>query len=745
MKKSKDKRKALIVEVLTNLGSPTAIKTLGRELSVPKSDMPLFKQFLIELTQTGELVQTRDGKYAITKKLNLIEGTISCHPDGFGFLIPSDKEKDGEEDLFIPPRKLQNAMHGDTCLARLERTKPGGTGKGDKREGSIVRIVKRAHNTIIGIIQKRNRATFIVPTNSKILQTIEVSQNDKKNAPQGTVVEVEITDYGKGQIPPFGKIIDIIGSPEDPDVEAEVILRSHNLASDFPPTLLKEIEKVPTQVSEAEAKNRVDIRDKVNFTIDSETAKDFDDAVGIEKTKKGYTLWVSIADVSYYVGRETEIDIEAFSRGTSVYFPDRCIPMLPEKLSNGICSLNPHVTRLTMTAEIDFDNDGNVTNKKFYESIIESKERLTYTIVRDIINKTKNKTTEKYSHIKDDIFTMKDLAEKLNRLRNSEGSIDFDLPEAEIIIGDDGTVTDIIRSERNVAHRIIEEFMLSANRAVAEEFSEKEYPFLYRNHETPSSDSIDDFKDFIKSFGYSLDEKLGAKSYGKLLKEIKGRPEEHLITQVLLRSMKQAQYSDLNKGHFGLAFNDYTHFTSPIRRYPDLIVHRLLKKLVNSKYSKAERLKAEEYLPEATTLLSQRERGAMEAERDIIDLKKAQFMEDKVGNTYDGIISGVTGFGIFIELTKYFVEGLVHVTSLDDDYYTFFDKEHKIVGERTGNSYSLGDKIEVVIYDVDIQRRRIDLKLVEKDTKNNKKKSKNKSSKFNSKNKNKIKNKKTKK
>lgn len=715
MARQEDKRKNIILDLLKSLNSkPLTMREISQTLEVPRADKNLFKQYLNELTDSGDLIKVKGGCYAIPTKLNLIKGIISCHPDGFGFLIPLDKEKDGEEDLFIPPRRLKGAMNGDTCMARVEHSKPGG-----KREGSIVRITDRANKQIIGTLTKRRGASYVIPSNSKILETIDVSVSDSKKAPEGTVVSVEITKWGTGRIPPFGKITDVIGSPDDPDVEAEVILRSYNLPSDFPEEVLNNLTSVPDKVSENETTERVDLRDLQTFTIDGETAKDFDDAVAVKKTPTGFTLWVSIADVSYYVEEGTEIDIEAFKRGTSVYFPDRCIPMLPEKLSNGICSLNPNVDRLTMTAEIDFDNDGNVTEKKFYESIIQSKERLTYTIVKNIINITDPKLTEKYSHITDDIFIMRDLAVKLNKLRGQDGSIDFDLPEPQIIIDIEGTVEDIVRSERNIAHRIIEEFMLSANRAVAEEFSSKKYPFIYRTHDTPSADSIVDFKDFIKSFGYALNEKAGPKAYNQLLSEIAGKPEEHLITQVLLRSMKQAQYTESNHGHFGLAFKDYTHFTSPIRRYPDLIVHRLLKKLINNKYTKGERLKADEYLPEAAAQLSRQERVAMEAERDIVDLKKAQFMEDKVGNSYEGIISGVTGFGVFVELKKYFVEGLVHVTSLDDDYYTFYDKEHKIVGERTGNSYSLGDNIEVIIFDVDVKRRRIDLKLAGTNTNSN--------------------------
>jgi ribonuclease R len=495
-----------------------------------------------------------------------------------------------------------------------------------------------------------------------------------------------------------------------------VIVRKYGLSQRFPPDVLKEVKKAPMRVKADEMQKRVDLRGFNTFTIDGETARDFDDAVSIEGiirsgTKKGYRLRVSIADVSHYVKEASALDIEAYERGTSVYFPDRCIPMLPEPLSVGICSLNPGVDRLTITVELEFDSQGELKRKKFYESVIKSSARLTYTNVKKILVEGDKDLKKRYARILKDLKLMEELALNLMKRRSRDGSIDFDLPEPQIIIDIEGRIEDIVRSERNIAHRIIEEFMLAANKAVAGEFSE--YPSLYRVHEAPDEQSIKDFKEFVSSLGYPLKWKAGPKAFQSVLESVRGSPVERLVNHVLLRSMKQARYSEVNTGHFGLAFKDYTHFTSPIRRYPDLIVHRLLKKLLIKKYTKRERERRMEALPAVADQSSARERNAMEAEREIVDLKKAQFMKDKVGEVFGGFISGVTSFGFFVELKDYFVEGLVHVATLTDDYYTFLEKEHRLMGERTKRSFTLGKEVMVEISNVNIERRRIDMVLHE--------------------------------
>ncbi|MBI5468170.1 MAG: ribonuclease R, partial [Deltaproteobacteria bacterium] len=550
----------------------------------------------------------------------------------------------------------------------------------------------------------------------RILERIVIPPRETRGAVEGTIVTVEITRWPGRDTVPAGKILEVLGDPEDPDVEAEVILKKFGLPNRFPAAVEREVKDVPMTVGEADAEGRVDLRGFTTVTIDGETARDFDDAVSIDRTAHGYRLRVSIADVSRYVKEGCEIDAEAYARSTSVYFPDRCVPMLPEALSNGICSLNPGVDRLTMTAELEFDSGGRVTKKRFYESVIKSAERMTYTNVKKLLHNEDEALTERYSAILADLRLMAELAEKLSEGRKEAGSIDFDLPEPQIIIDIEGNVEDIVRSERNVAHRLIEEFMLAANRAVAEEFSSKDIPFLYRIHEEPDEESIRDFAEFIAGFGLHFKSGGGPKAFQKILKSVEGKPEERLINHVLLRSMKQAVYSEENAGHFGLAFRDYTHFTSPIRRYPDLIVHRLLKLLIHGRYGHDARDRVETLLPEMAGHTSARERKAMEAEREIADLKKCQFMRDKAGESYEGFITGVTSFGLFVELKDYFVEGLVHVSNLRDDYYIFDEKRHALTGEHTKRAFRLGDQAKVTITKVDLERRRIDLVLAEEFT-----------------------------
>jgi len=538
-----------------------------------------------------------------------------------------------------------------------------------------------------------------------------IPEGQSLGAKEGDIVEAEITAWPYGNEPAVGKILEVLGRADDPDVEIEVIAKKYRLPRRFPPEVALEAKNIPSEVLPSEIKGREDLRGRTVVTIDGETAKDFDDAVSIERTALGYKLFVSIADVSHYVKEGTDLDKEAYQRGTSVYFPDRCIPMLPERISNGIASLNPNVERLTMTAEIEFDENGAPVRTSFYESVIKSSERLTYTNVKKTLTKEDPSVSGRYAHIEQDLKTMEELALKLFKRRMEQGSIDFDLPEPQIIIDIEGRPVDIVKSERNVAHRIVEEFMLSANRAVAEFFSSAKYPFVYRIHETPDAASVAEFKEFAAGLGLRLEEKTSPKSFQRLLAAAADTPYEKLINHVLLRTMRQAVYSDKNLGHFGLAFEDYTHFTSPIRRYPDLVVHRLLKKALRKEYTAKERERLKASLPEITSHASARERNAMEAEREIVDLKKVQFMKDKAGEVLPGIVSGVTSFGFFVELKDYFVEGLVHVTSLKDDYYVFTEKKHMLVGEKTKRKFQVGMEVTVKITKVDMEKRRLDMEL----------------------------------
>ncbi|MBI5587214.1 MAG: ribonuclease R [Deltaproteobacteria bacterium] len=685
---------------------PMSFQELVHLFDVKKDKRDRFKRVVKDMVSEGTLVKIRGGRYGLPSKMNLVTGELICHPDGFGFVRPEE----GGEDIFINQRRLAGAMHGDSVVARVEGFKDRG-----KREGKVIRIVKRAHKVITGRFERGKGFGVVVPSDERILERIVIPPRETRGAVEGTIVTVEITRWPGPDTVPAGKILELLGDPDDPDVEAEVILKKFGLPNRFPAAVVHEVKGIPTAVLEKEIEGRVDLRDKTTITIDGETARDFDDAVSIDRTGHGYRLRVSIADVSHYVKEGTGVDTEAYARSTSVYFPDRCVPMLPEALSNGICSLNPDVERLTMTAELEFDSGGHVTKKRFYESVIKSAERMTYTNVKKLLHNEDPALTIRYSGILDDLRLMAELAEKLTEGRKEAGSIDFDLPEPQIIIDIEGNVEDIVRSERNVAHRLIEEFMLAVNKAVAEEFSHRDLPFLYRVHDEPDEESVRDFAEFVAGFGLHF-KPGGPKAFQKVLKSVEGKSEERLVNHVLLRSMKQAVYSEENVGHFGLAFKDYAHFTSPIRRYPDLIVHRLLKLLIHGKYTREVRDRVETLLPEMAGHTSARERKAMEAEREIADLKKCQFMRDKAGESFEGFITGVTSFGLFVELKDYFVEGLIHVSTLLDDYYIFDGKRHALTGESTKRAFRLGDPAKVTITKVDLERRRIDLVLSEEFT-----------------------------
>ncbi|MBI5681962.1 MAG: ribonuclease R [Deltaproteobacteria bacterium] len=694
---------------------PLSFGELSGVFGVPKKDKQGFKRLVMDLVHEGDIVKIKGGRFGIPNKMNLVTGTLECHPDGFGFVIPDE----GGEDVFVRHKLLKGAMHGDKVVVRVEGFKSaaalGKQGKGGKREGRIIRILERVNKNIVGRFERAKGFGIVVPMNERITATCVIPLNKECGAKDGDVVVAEVTkwhEYADAPLP--AKVISVLGDYEDPDVEAEVIAIKHNLNYRFPKDVLYEARNISQAVEAHDIKGRYDLRDMPTVTIDGETAKDFDDAVSIEKRKGGgYRLWVSIADVSHYVKEGSNIDKEAFARGTSVYFPGRCIPMLPEELSNGICSLNANVDRLAFTAEMEFDNNGIITGYKFYESVIKSIERMTYTSVKGILDGD-DYLRKRYAHLASDLTIMEELALKLKKDRAKNGSIDFDLPEPQLILDIEGRVEDIVRSERNIAHQIIEEFMLLANRCVAMFMAGSNVPFVYRVHERPDEEDMLDFREFISNFGYHLEwrENAAPKMFQGVLKKAEGKPEEKLINHVLLRSMKQARYSEENIGHFGLAFDFYTHFTSPIRRYPDLIVHRLLKRQVKKRFSDKEKEMWTSVLPDIAGHTSKMERNAMEAEREIVDLKKTQFMMDKTGELFDGIISGVTSFGFFVELKEYFIEGLVHVSSLKDDYYIFIEKQHSLVGERTKKRFGVGDDVRVKVCKVDIGKRQIDLAMV---------------------------------
>jgi len=700
-----------ILDLMAEEDRPLLLREILRRLGLEKEQRHQARECLRDLADAGKVVRIRGNRYGLPSKMNLIVGRVKAHPDGYGFVIP---EAEGEEDIFISPRNLKEAMHGDRVVARIESIRKKG------KEGSVIRILERKTRKVVGKFMRAKNYSYIIPEDERILQEVFIPEGETKRARPNQIVVAEITQYPTERARPEGRITHILGYPDDPEIEPQIIIHKYDLPDRFTSAALKEALNLPPIPSLHECRGRVDLRGIPTFTIDGENARDFDDAVSIEREREGgVKLYVSISDVSHYVGDETALDNEAYIRGTSVYFPDRAIPMFPPELSNEICCLQPRLDRLTLTAELRYDGSGERREVRFYPSVIRSNERLTYTWVRKILVDGETELREKFSPLLPSLDLMADLCRKLRRKRIERGTIDFDLPEPEVILNLQGETEDIIRAERSLAHQIIEEFMIAANEAVAHFMEEKGFPFIYRIHEPPKQEAMDEFRRFISHFGYkSIRPDHGIrkepghspKEIQRVLSDVKGRPEERVVNEILLRSMKWAKYSAKNLGHFGLASDGYTHFTSPIRRYPDLMVHRFLKKALSGEEMKI----PEEVLANKADHLSNRERVAMEAEREILGRYRVRFMKDKIGEEFEGVISGVTAFGFFVELKDIFVEGLVRVTSLHDDYYQYHEKKYCLVGERTHKTFRIGDEVRVRVDRVDVERRHIDFGMIEK-------------------------------
>lgn len=703
-KKVSDLSAKQILQLMEEEDRPLLLREILRHLGLKGEVRKKARALLKNLAEEGRIVKIRGDRYGLPLKMNLVVGNVKCHPDGYGFVIP---EKEGEEDLFVSPRNLKEAMHGDRVVARVESIRKKG------REGKVIRVLERGFHKVVGKFMKAKHYSYIIPEDERILQEVYIPDGETKRARPNQLVVVEITRYPTERARPEGRVSHILGYPDDPEVEPQIIIHKYDLPHRFSSTALKEARSLPITPFPDEYRDRVDLRGIPTFTIDGENARDFDDAVSIEKEKDGgMELYVSISDVSHYVKEGSYLDEEAYLRGTSVYFPDRAISMFPPELSNEICCLHPQLDRLTLTVELKFNENGEGRGFRFYPSVIRSEERLTYTIVKKILLDRDAELKDKFRRILPCLEWMADLSQKLHQRRMGRGTLDFDLPEPEVILNLQGETEEIIRAERNLAHQIIEEFMIAANEAVAHFIKEKGIPSIYRVHEPPQKEVIDEFRRFVSHLGYKMKKESvhSHKELQKVLLEAKGRPEEKVVNNILLRSMKWAKYSAMNLGHFGLASNAYTHFTSPIRRYPDLIVHRILKRILSKKDGKT----AEEELAKKTDHLSRRERVAMEAEREILDRYRIRFMKDKVGEVFDGVISGVTAFGFFVELKDIFVEGLVRVTSLHDDYYHYHEKRYCLVGERTHKTFKIGDEVKVRVDRVDVERRHIDFGMVSK-------------------------------
>ncbi|MPZ77854.1 MAG: ribonuclease R, partial [Deltaproteobacteria bacterium] len=655
-----------------------------RRAGLKKDDLQVVIDSLRRLVREGRMVRLKKNHYGLPDSQNLMTGRVHAHPDGYGFLIPEDKNA---EDLYLNRREMRRVMHRDQVMVRVDRNKRGGV------EAHIVQVLERAHTRLVGSYDEIEGQGYLVPMDPRIAAAIPLKRGHERPE-KGKIIAAAISRYGTATSPPEGELLKVVGDPDDPEVQAQSIVFRYGLSTGFPTEVHRQAGECPFAISSDEIAARTDLRDLPIVTIDGELARDFDDAVYVRKTGGGYELYVSIADVAYYVNPGTPLDQEAYSRATSVYFPDRAIPMLPEALSNGICSLNPNEDRLTKTACIEFSAKGEVLGSRFFNSVIRSHERMTYTDVRRILVDRDPQTIARYGNLVHEFQLMKELALLIFEKRKARGNLDFDLPEAEIILDLQGVPENIVRAERNIAHRIIEEFMIAANEAVARHLKDEKIPLLYRVHEEPERESLVAIAPFLLSLGYRLQLKkdpITPLELQKLLEAARGKPEERVLNRVLLRSMKQALYQPENIGHFGLASICYTHFTSPIRRYPDLIVHRMLDKALQGEKLKAgEREDLSSYLVEAGKHTSNRERNAMDAEREMVDLKKAQFMIDKIGAEFGGFITSLANFGFFVELDDYFVEGLVKIASLTDDDYYYYEKEYLIKGLRHGRKFRLG-------------------------------------------------------
>ncbi len=697
-----EQRKAMLVSLMNEEAYvPMKLKELAILLNVPKEQREELKQVLNLLLAEGKISVSKKGKFGKAETFALV-GVFSGHSRGFGFVAIEGKE----EDVFIPADKTGGALHGDKVQIVIDSERRGG-----RPEGTVVRILEHANETLVGTYQKGKGYGFVVPDNQKISKDIFIPQGCDQGAVSGHKVMVKIKDFGekKGK-KPEGVITEILGHIHDPGVDILSIVRAYDLPEEFPGAVKTQLKQIPDEVTKDSWAGRKDLRDLPTVTIDGEEAKDLDDAISIERAGEGYLLGVHIADVSHYVQEHTPLDEEALKRGTSVYLVDRVIPMLPHKLSNGICSLNEGEDRLALSCLMEIDSQGNVTGHEIAETVIRSDRRMTYTAVNAIVTDHDPQVTAEYAEFAEMFLLMKELADILRKKRHARGSIDFDFPESKIVLDEKGKPLEIKAYERNAATRIIEDFMLLANETVAEDYFWQELPFLYRTHDKPDEDRMKRLGTFINNFGYVLRMPGGQvypKEIQKLLDKVEGTPEELLISRLTLRSMKQAKYTIENTGHFGLAARYYTHFTSPIRRYPDLQIHRIIKEALHGGLTGKRISHYEKILPKVAVQTSALERRADEAERETDKLKKVQYMEQFIGQEFEGVISGVTSWGFYVELPNT-VEGLVHISELRDDYYVFLEERYELCGEMTGKTYKLGQTIRVQVTGCDRFSKTID-------------------------------------
>jgi ribonuclease R len=691
-----------------------------RLLDLDSDDRRSLQRYLDELDAQGVIHRIKRGRYALPSRESLVSGVLMCHRDGYGFVRPDDRSVHGQ-DIFIPARNMEEALHGDRVLIQVAKKKrlarphgrrpPARRVTEERLEGTVVRVLERKHPRVVGRYFEHSRFPSVVPLDSRMFRDILIPSHHSKGARHGQIVVVSLLEAPGRHVRPQGQILEILGYPDEDGIEYKIVEHKYGLPVHFSPRALEELETIPDEVQERDLVSREDFRDEIAVTIDGENARDFDDAVTLEKLPSGnFLLGVHIADVSHYVREGTALDDDACERGTSIYFPDRSIPMLPRPLTSGICSLKPDTDRFVFSVIMEIDSRGQRITKRFAEAVLHSRARLTYTSVARILVQKDPAERSRYAEFVPLLETMEELCLILAGKRYRRGAVDFDLPEAEIAFDRSGRVIRIVPAERNIAHRIIEEFMLLANEAVAGQLSDSGVPALYRIHEDPDPQKVEEFAAFARELGYTLTNRNGeyrSRDFQRFVRQLEGKPEARFLAYLMLRSFMQARYSAENQGHFGLALSQYTHFTSPIRRYPDLVVHRLLKESLRKHPSEAWRENMSRQLPDIASRSSERERTADEAEREIEKIKKVQFMADKVGEEFEGLVFSVIRQGFFVELLEHFVEGFVPAGTLIDDDYYFQEKTHSFVGDRHRRHFKLGSRVWVRLDHADRENYRL--------------------------------------
>ena len=699
---------------------PASMRELLQVLRVPRDDRTSFKRHVKSLVASGDLIQIRGHRFGLPEKMDRYVGRLQTHPAGYGFVTP-ERPLDAGGDIYISGALLNEAMHGDRVVVRIERIKDGG-----RAEGRIIRILERSNTSIVGRYERDDGSRgasrssgmgYVAPFDRRVLMDIFIPPGQEGGASPGDMVIVELTRWPTATRGAIGHVTEVLGDIDAPGVDTEIIIRKFGIPDAHSAEAVAEAVRLGAHVGERDIRGRSDFRHLTTVTIDGEHARDFDDAITIEKLANGnFWLGVHIADVSHYVQEGSALDRDAYERGTSVYFPERAVHMFPSELATGLCSLNPHVDRLVQSCLMEIDRHGQVVRHEFHDGVINSNERMTYTAVNGILTDRDPELMKRYAPLVPLFEQMGELFHMLNDARRRRGSIDFDLNEAEVVLDEAGAVEAITALQRNIAHRLIEEFMLLANETVATYLEVQNVPALYRIHEEPDILKVARFEEFISGFGYSLAAPVNAlrpRHFQKLIERIQGKPEEKPIAFLMLRTMQKARYAPENVGHFGLAAPSYTHFTSPIRRYPDLVVHRALRAARHGLLTEEAREEWTEELPEVARHTSEMERRADDAERELVQWKKVKFMADKVGDEFEGYVTGVAAFGLFIELIEHFVEGMVHVSTMADDYYRFVEGAHLLRGENTHKVYRLGDKVRVQVIRVNMELRQIDLGLVD--------------------------------